>query len=395
MRGQPRRSAPSIWLSRAGLPPSRVAGVRMALEPGRGRTAVPVRTTLLAAVVGVAAVAAALTITASADRLLGTPRLYGHNWDAVIGNGTDPNSSDAVRRPSAAQTGRSRSLRAAPSTRPAWGAGRPGVLAMDNLRGSLLADAGRGPGPGRDERDRARHEDGRRARRRRRRPGRRAHRRPLRSRSASWAAACCRRSVIGGTRPRRARRGRRDDLRGAAAARLRKRRATSSSSSWRPAPTGERRSPDSQRDASAAVSGPARRRGQLGPRQRVPLRARGADRRRGGGCARARARHLHPTPAARPRDPQDAGLRAPRRARDRRLAGDDGRGDRPPRSGCRSGSGSAASRGTSSPRSSASSPSRWRRSGRASWSSRRRSCSPTWSRCCPAVLRPARDRRWS
>ena len=50
-----------------------VAGVRMALEPGRGRTAVPVRTTMLAAIVGVAAVAAALTVTASADRLVSTP----------------------------------------------------------------------------------------------------------------------------------------------------------------------------------------------------------------------------------------------------------------------------------------------------------------------------------
>ena len=73
----------------------------MALESGRGGTAVPVRTTLLAAVVGVAAVAAALTITASADHLLGTPRLYGHNWDAVIGNGTDPSYPEALRRPSA------------------------------------------------------------------------------------------------------------------------------------------------------------------------------------------------------------------------------------------------------------------------------------------------------
>ena len=67
--GRPRSSAAAGLLARVRLLPSGIAGVRMALEPGRGRTAVPVRTTLLAAVVGVAAVAATLTITASADHL--------------------------------------------------------------------------------------------------------------------------------------------------------------------------------------------------------------------------------------------------------------------------------------------------------------------------------------
>ena len=79
-----RRSSAAVgFLARAGFPASGVSGVRMALEPGRGRTAVPVRSTLLAAIVGVAAVTATFTITESADHLLDTPRLYGHNWDAV------------------------------------------------------------------------------------------------------------------------------------------------------------------------------------------------------------------------------------------------------------------------------------------------------------------------
>ncbi len=82
------------FLARAGFPLSGVAGARMALDPGRGRTAVPVRSTLLSAVIGLAAVAAALTITASADRLVTTPRLYGENWDAVIGDGDTPSYSD-------------------------------------------------------------------------------------------------------------------------------------------------------------------------------------------------------------------------------------------------------------------------------------------------------------
>ena len=67
-----------------GMPPTSWAGVRMALEPGRGATSVPVRTTMVGAVLGLAALVAALTFGAGLDRLLGTPRLYGWNWDALV-----------------------------------------------------------------------------------------------------------------------------------------------------------------------------------------------------------------------------------------------------------------------------------------------------------------------
>lgn len=136
-QGRPRSSAAVGLLARAGLPPSSVAGVRMALEPGRGRTAVPVRSTLLAAVVGVAAVAAALTITASADRLLGTPRLYGHNWDVVIGNGSEPKYPEQFV--AGLRADRTIAQLAAGTQREARLAGQPtGVLGMDSIRGSLL-----------------------------------------------------------------------------------------------------------------------------------------------------------------------------------------------------------------------------------------------------------------
>jgi FtsX-like permease family len=69
--------------ARAGLPPSAVAGLRLVLEQGRGPTAVPVRTTLVGVTAGIVALAAALTFTASLDRLLDTPRLYGWNFDAI------------------------------------------------------------------------------------------------------------------------------------------------------------------------------------------------------------------------------------------------------------------------------------------------------------------------
>ncbi len=65
----------------AGLPPSVGVGVRFALEPGRGGTAVPVRATLAGAIVALAAVGASLTFGANLAHLRRTPALYGWNWD--------------------------------------------------------------------------------------------------------------------------------------------------------------------------------------------------------------------------------------------------------------------------------------------------------------------------
>jgi len=60
-------------------------GARQALDGGRGRTAVPVRTTVLAAALAVATLTTALTFGSSLDHLLDTPHLYGWSWDAQIG----------------------------------------------------------------------------------------------------------------------------------------------------------------------------------------------------------------------------------------------------------------------------------------------------------------------
>jgi hypothetical protein len=73
-------------LTRAGFPLTIVAGTRMALEPGRGRTAVPVHSTVLGATLGIAALVAALTFGTSLAHLLDTPRLYGAVWDTRLTN---------------------------------------------------------------------------------------------------------------------------------------------------------------------------------------------------------------------------------------------------------------------------------------------------------------------
>ncbi len=67
-----------------GAPVTATIGVRLALEPGRGRTAVPVRSALVGSVIAIASVAAAFTFGSNLVHLVRTPGLYGQTWDATI-----------------------------------------------------------------------------------------------------------------------------------------------------------------------------------------------------------------------------------------------------------------------------------------------------------------------
>jgi hypothetical protein len=60
----------------------------MAVEPGRGRTAIPLRSAYLGAVVGVAGLTAVLLFASSVQHLAATPRLYGWTADFAV---TDQN----------------------------------------------------------------------------------------------------------------------------------------------------------------------------------------------------------------------------------------------------------------------------------------------------------------
>ena len=80
---RPHRSLASILVPGV-LPPTVGVGVRMALQPGRGRSTVPVRSSLTAVSVALAALVAAFTFGASLGHMLSTPRLYGSSWDAVV-----------------------------------------------------------------------------------------------------------------------------------------------------------------------------------------------------------------------------------------------------------------------------------------------------------------------
>jgi FtsX-like permease family len=117
-----------------------MVGIRLALQSGAGRTALPVRSTIAGAAVGVAALSAAMVFSASLGHLLVTPALYGATWDADVTNTT----SDEV-------TSASHAVDRDPHVT-AWSIGysdaelvvngiRVGVVAMSQQRGASLMPA--------------------------------------------------------------------------------------------------------------------------------------------------------------------------------------------------------------------------------------------------------------
>jgi ABC-type lipoprotein release transport system permease subunit len=67
-----------------GLPPSAVLGLRSALGSGSARSAAPVRSALLGAVVAVVVIVTSVTFGASLSALVSQPSLYGWNWDYAL-----------------------------------------------------------------------------------------------------------------------------------------------------------------------------------------------------------------------------------------------------------------------------------------------------------------------
>ena len=71
----------------AGVSPAGVCGLRLAVEPGRGRTAVPVRSVMTGLTISIVALVAAVTFGSSLTQLVHTPRLYGYAWDTTLFDG--------------------------------------------------------------------------------------------------------------------------------------------------------------------------------------------------------------------------------------------------------------------------------------------------------------------
>ena len=104
-RAVPRRSRVAAAAATAGLGVPVVVGARFALEPGRGRAAVPVRPALLGAVAGILGVLAAFTFSAGVTDAAANPARFGQTFqlEAFFGlNGQDFGPVDQVLRAVAA-----------------------------------------------------------------------------------------------------------------------------------------------------------------------------------------------------------------------------------------------------------------------------------------------------
>jgi FtsX-like permease family len=154
--GRARPSKVADTIARTGLPPTAVAGVRLALEPGRGRSAVPVWSALLGVTLSIVAFTTAFGIEASFNHLVDRPRLYG--WGSIqlgTGNPFVDNMADAVLPALASEPSISAyaagNLRQFVRIGPGGGI-RTSVWAMDELKGSVHVTVAQGRWPtGADE----------------------------------------------------------------------------------------------------------------------------------------------------------------------------------------------------------------------------------------------------
>jgi hypothetical protein len=85
--GPARVSASVRTAAAAGLPVPAVEGVRFAVDPGRGRSSVPVRSALVGTLIAVVVLVATVTFGSSLDSLVSHPSLYGWNWDYELTGG--------------------------------------------------------------------------------------------------------------------------------------------------------------------------------------------------------------------------------------------------------------------------------------------------------------------
>ena len=148
-----RPSAIAAFAARSGLPASAATGVRLALEPGRGRTAVPVRSAVVALTVAVVALTASFGFSASFAHLVATPRLYGEFGNfgggfpfaagldtAIAAMASDPGLSDVTVG----------NFKEAVQVQGPGGSVEVNVWGMDILKGSLTPTMAKGSWPVRD-----------------------------------------------------------------------------------------------------------------------------------------------------------------------------------------------------------------------------------------------------
>jgi len=88
-RASPRISTITRGAESLGLSVSALVGVRFAVEPGRGRTEVPVRSTLIGTALAVTLLVSTLTFSSGLSTLISHPSLYGWNWSYMLAPSND------------------------------------------------------------------------------------------------------------------------------------------------------------------------------------------------------------------------------------------------------------------------------------------------------------------
>ncbi len=83
----PRHSRVARLAAGAGPSAPTVVGIRFALEPGRGRNTVPVRSAIFGATLAVVVIVSTIIFSASFHALVSRPALYGWNWDYELSGG--------------------------------------------------------------------------------------------------------------------------------------------------------------------------------------------------------------------------------------------------------------------------------------------------------------------
>ncbi len=137
-------------LARTGVSVPTVVGVRMALERGRGRTAVPVRPALFGAIFGVVGVVAALVVGTSLDRLATEPSRFGWTFDAVVVGGGGESGSEGACGPRRSVVERDPDIAALANlcTTTVTVEGRPlAAVGIRDMRGTIPLSVVRGRAP--------------------------------------------------------------------------------------------------------------------------------------------------------------------------------------------------------------------------------------------------------
>ena len=111
-------------------------GIRFGLDPGRGRTGVPVLGAIITASLAVGAIAAALTFGASLHHLIDSPRQQGWNWNVFVGN---PNSTTDQESRTKVLLSRNPYVSSYSAIAIVAGAGQGGIVIDGKVVDSLLA----------------------------------------------------------------------------------------------------------------------------------------------------------------------------------------------------------------------------------------------------------------